>query len=269
MTLWHALLLGILQGITEFLPVSSSGHLVLVPWLLGWPAPGLAFDTIVHWGTAVAVIAYFARDLVAIVRDWVLHLLRRQEMTENARLGWLLILATIPGALIGAVGENTFEALFGAPAWAAGFLLVTALILAISEKLGQRTRGEDSLRWWEALLIGLAQGVAIAPGISRSGATIAMGLVLGLRRPAAARFSFLLSIPTILGAGVLQLFSYFSAPAGTAAPVDLAVGFLAAAVSGYLAISFLLSFVRRQKLYPFAVYCAVAGTFGLIMAFIR
>jgi undecaprenyl-diphosphatase len=266
---FQAVVLGIVQGATEFLPISSSAHLVLVPWLLGWASPDLVFDTIVHWGTLAAVVLYFAGDLWVIIRDWALGTFRLRPATPSTRLGWLIILGTIPAVLMGALGEEPVEALFAAPAWAAGFLLVTAAILVVSERIGRQTRDAESMTWWEALLIGLAQGLALAPGISRSGATIAMGLVLGLRRPAAARFSFLLSVPIILGAGLLQLLDFVGTPGASDSAGLLAVGFLAAAVSGFLAIHFLLSFVRRRRLYPFAAYCALLGITALALYFLR
>lgn len=266
---FQAVVLGIVQGATEFLPISSSAHLVLVPWLLGWASPGLVFDTIVHWGTLAAVVLYFARDVWVILRDWVLGTFRLRPATPSTRLGWLIILGTIPAVLMGVLAEKPVEALFAAPAWAAGFLMVTAVILVVSERVGRQNSEAETMRWWEALLIGLAQGLALAPGISRSGATIAMGLVLGLRRPAAARFSFLLSIPIILGAGLLQLLDFIRTPGASDSAGLLAAGFLAAAVSGFLAIHFLLSFVRRRRLYPFAVYCAALGVFGLVISFLR
>ena len=271
MSYFQAIVLGILQGATEFLPISSSGHLVLFPWVLNWPSPGLAFDTMAHWGTLAAVIVYFFRDLVSIVRDWVANVFIRRPATENSRLGWLLIAGTIPGVIMGLVGESFFEQLFSTPAWVAFFLLITAAILTVSERLGKRVKGTEQLVLWEAILIGVAQGVAIAPGISRSGATIAMGLLLGLRRPAAARFSFLLSVPIVFGTGAMQLFKLVTDPAGNVATmaVPMLLGFLAAAISGYFCVRFLLSYLQRGKLYPFAIYCTLAGIGGLILAAIR
>lgn len=266
---WKALVLGILQGATEFLPISSSGHLVLVPWVLGWSSPGLAFDTLVHWGTLVAVVAYFYRDLIALIQAWVGNVFLRRPATSDARMAWLLIVGTLPALVMGLAGETFFEELFSTPVWVAVFLLVTAAILTLSERLGKRVKEAEQLAFWEAILIGVAQGLAIAPGISRSGATIAMGLVLGLRRPAAARFSFLLSLPIILGAGLLQLVEWLGEPTGNVTWLHMSIGFLAAAISGYLCIRFLLSFLQRGKLYPFAIYCALAGVSGLILAAFR
>ncbi|MCM8789129.1 MAG: undecaprenyl-diphosphate phosphatase, partial [Candidatus Omnitrophica bacterium] len=180
--------LSIVQGITEFIPVSSSGHLVLVPWLLGWGKPELVFDTTLHLGTMVAVLAYFWRDWREIGRGWVKSLILRDwsNATPEARLGWLIIIGTVPAAAMGLALEDFFENLFGSPAWVAALLLVTGAFLFLSERFSCRHRQMRALSLFEAALIGLAQGLAIAPGISRSGATIAMGLMLGLVREDAA-----------------------------------------------------------------------------------
>lgn len=275
---FRALFLGLLQGATEFLPVSSSGHLVLVPWLLGWPVPGLAFDTLVHWGTTVAVIAYFWRDWVALIRGaW--HGLRTRSLNNpNARLLLFLILATVPGALAGALLEDFFEGMFARPAAAAGFLLLTAAILTLAESAwarrssapgGNPPRPLSALSWPDALTVGLAQAVAILPGVSRSGATIAAGLGRGLEREAAARFSFLLATPIILGAGAMQMLQLFQTGGWAGEAPALIVGFLAALVSGGLSIHFLLRYVRRRPLYPFALYCVLLGILGLVAAILR
>ncbi len=275
---FRALFLGFLQGATEFLPISSSGHLVLVPWLLGWPIPDLAFDTLVHWGTTVAVIAYFWRDWVALLRGAWRGLRTRSLSDPNARLLVLLILATIPGALAGALLEDFFEGMFARPAAAAGFLLLTAAILTLAESAWARRsslpddnspRPLSALSWLDALTVGVAQAVAILPGVSRSGATIAAGLGRGLEREAAARFSFLLSTPIILGAGAVQMLQLFQAGDWAGEATALIVGFLAALLSGGLSIHFLLRYVRRRPLYPFALYCALLGITGLVAAVLR
>ncbi len=266
MDLLQAILLGLLQGITEFIPVSSSGHLVLVPWLLGWQQPALVFDTFVHWGTLVAVLAYFWRDWLALISAWLRGFRHRDWGDPQARLMWLLIVGTIPAVVIGFFLEDFFESLFGQPVWVSIFLLVTAALLTLSERLGSRSLGLGELRGPDAALIGLGQAAAIAPGISRSGATMAAGLFRGLERPAAARFSFLLSAPIILGAGVLQLLELMSTPNPQAQVPALLAGFLAAAISGYLCIWGLLRYLQRGKLYPFAIYCAGMGVVGLMAA---
>lgn len=269
MNLLQALILGVLQGATEFLPVSSSGHLVLAPWLLGWPAPGLAFDTVVHWGTAVAVIAYFWRDWIALIRA-ALRSLRDRSLTDaNARLAWCIVLGTVPAAVLGYLLEDFFEEMFARPVAAAAFLLVTAAILAVSERCSRRERDLDALTWLDALLIGLGQAVAILPGISRSGATIAAGLGRGLKREPAARFSFLLATPIILGAGALQTADLAQAGDLAAQAPALVVGFLAAGLVGLGCIYFLLRHLQKHRLYPFAIYCAAAGVGCLIVALLR
>lgn len=269
MDLIQAIVLGILQGVTEFVPVSSSGHLVLVPWLLGWAEPGLVFDTVVHWGTLVAVLLYFWRDWWTLITAWFRGLVRWDWQDKNARLMWLLILGTIPAMVIGLLLEDLFESLFSQPVWVSLFLFVTAGILIVSERLASRNRSVDQLRSIDALLIGLGQAAAIAPGISRSGSTMAVGLLRGLDRAAAARFSFLLSTPIILGAGALQLLDLFSIPDPLAQVPTLALGFVMAALSGYACISGLLRYLQRGKLYPFAVYCMVFGAFCLIVSLVR
>jgi len=269
MNIIQAIILGLIQGATEFIPVSSSGHLVLVPWLLGWDSPGLVFDTVVHWGTLVAVLVYFWRDWWALITAWLRGLFRWDWSDANARLMWLLILGSIPAALIGFLLEDFFESLFGKPAWVSFFLLVTAGLLVLSERLGQRTRDLEDLGWLDALFIGLAQAAAIAPGISRSGATISAGLLRNVQRPDAARFSFLLATPIIFGAGLFKLLDLFSAPDPLSQAPMLIAGFLTAAICGYLCIWILLRYLQRGKLYPFAIYCAGMGVFCLIVAFLR
>jgi len=293
----RALLLGALQGATEFLPVSSSGHLVLVPWILGWPASSLAFDAVVHWGTAAAVVAYFWRDWVSLVRAaWrsLRHLAlfgrgepqtrpyagasdppaasehrRAPVSSTDARLAWLILLGTVPAALIGYLLEDFFEGMFARPVAAAGFLLVTAALLVASERWGRRQRALSSLGWLDALVVGLAQALAIFPGISRSGATIAAGLGRGLRRETAARFSFLLATPIILGAGLLEIVDLVQVGDLAAQAPALVVGFVAASGVGFGCIHFLLRYLQRRRLYPFAVYCAAVGVACLLVALAR
>jgi undecaprenyl-diphosphatase len=264
----QALLLGILQGATEFLPVSSSGHLVLVPWLVGWESPGLAFDAVVHWGTALAVVAYFWRDWVSIVSAALLTLRRLREPSQGS-LAWLILLGTLPAALIGYLLEDFFEAMFARPAAAAAFLLVTAAFLTASELLGRRERDLDTLTWPDALFVGLAQALAIFPGISRSGTTIAAGLARGLRRESAARFSFLLATPIILGAGLFKIVGLAQVGSLAAQAPTLVIGFLAAGVVGFGCIHFLLRYLQHRRLYPFAVYCAAVGVACLLIALAR
>ena len=269
MNIIQAIILGLLQGATEFIPVSSSGHLVLVPWLVGWDSPGLVFDTVVHWGTLVAVLAYFWRDWLKLISAWLRGLVRWDWSDPLARMLWLLIVGSIPAAVIGFLLEDFFESLFGKPAWVAVFMLVTAGLLALGEFLGARTRKMADVGWLDALVIGLAQASAIAPGISRSGATIATGLFRGLERDVAARFSFLLATPIIFGAGLFKLMDLGAMADPVAQIPALMAGFLAAAAAGYICIWVLLRYLQRGSLYPFAIYCACAGVFFLFVAWLR
>lgn len=268
MSLVQAILLGVLQGLTEFIPVSSSGHLVLIPWLLGWDDPGLTYNTVVHLGTLLAVALYFRRDIVMLLRGFLRSLATRKIDSFETRLPWLIVLATIPAALAGYFAEDLFEKLFGAPRIASMLLLVTGLILVVSERLGRKRRDLKELSVRDAAWIGLAQAAAIAPGLSRSGATIAAGLWRDQRRPDAARFSFLIALPVIAGAGALQLVKTISSGLAGAQWALLIVGFLSAFVSGYLAIRFLLRFVQTHSLRPFAYYCWAIGLLGIILSIV-
>lgn len=270
MSFWQALLMGIVQGATEFLPVSSSGHLTLVPWLLGWGQPSLTFDTVLHVGTLLGVVVVLWTDIVRLVVAWFDSLRRRRCESAEARVAWLLILSSVPAAVLGFLLNDLVEQLFGSAPIVAGFLLVTGVLLFASDRMGRRERGLEQLNWKDALIVGLAQGIAIAPGLSRSGATIAAGLWRGLRREDAARYSFLMSLPVVLGAAGFQLLKVISAGTLTSQMTgDLAVGFVAAALSGYVAVRFLLGYVRAHTLRPFAYYCWIAGALCLAIALVR
>lgn len=268
MTLLQALLLGVVQGATEFIPVSSSGHLVLVPWLLGWdlePGPTFVFDVLVQWGTLVAVVVYFWQDLAAmaeaVIRD---ALAGRPFASSHSRLAWLLLMASVPAAAAGYLAKEHVERAFTDPGAVSAFLLLTAALLALSERVGSRRRQLEDVRAIDAVWIGLAQVLALFPGVSRSGATIAGGLSRDLKRPAAARFSFLMSLPIMLGAGLLAMMDLAAAPDVAAQLPPLVAGFLMAAIVGYLSIRWLISYLTRQPLTLFIVYCTVVGTLGLI-----
>jgi undecaprenyl-diphosphatase len=267
LTIWQAILLGILQGLTEFLPVSSSGHLVIIPYLLGWPDPGLFMDAMMHTGTMVAILFYFLEDILRLVKA-AYHSIRQKSLADpNARLAWGLAVGTVPAAVIGFLLEDWFEQLFGNPTAAAAFLLGTAFLLILSEYIGSKSRPITSISWLESLVIGFAQSLAIAPGLSRSGTTIAAGLFLGFRREDAARYSFLLAIPIMLGVTAYNILKLVTGEAVYASLWGVALGTLAAAVSGYLAIAGLLVLIRRSSLWPFAVYCILLGClvlFGLV-----
>lgn len=263
MTLWQAILLGLLQGVTEFLPVSSSGHLVILPHVLNWPDPGLVMDSMLHLGTLIAIVAYFFDDLWRLFRAAWKSIRTRSLNEADARMAWTLVLATIPAAVIGFLLEDVFENLFGAPKAAAGFLLGTAALLVFSELASKRIRPINAISWFEALIIGLAQTLAIAPGLSRSGSTISAGMLLGFKREDATRFSFWLAVPIMAGAGAYQVLKLL-AGMPTQTPIGLIiVAMIVAMVSGYLAIAFLLGFVKKHSLIPFAVYCVLLSVLVL------
>lgn len=273
MTIIQALILGIIQGATEFLPISSSGHLVLVPWLLNWRGGGsnsLAFDTLMHWGTMVAVLIYFWRDLWQIVLAVLRGLWDRHPLeTPSARLGWFIVVGSIPAALVGLLLEEWFELIFGKPVAAAVLLFGTAGLLIFAERTRSRERSLDGMGWRDALVVGLAQALAVLPGISRSGATISAGLVQGFDRGEAARYSFLLSVPAVLGAGVLQLYQLIQSGGLSGQATVLLVGFGSAAAAGYLAIHTLLLLIRRRPLTIFAAYCILFGALSLVVYVVR
>jgi undecaprenyl-diphosphatase len=258
---WQALILGITQGLTEMLPISSSGHLILVPWLGNWHyleahvAFNKTFDVALHAGTLVAVVAYFWSDIVVILRSWFGSVKRRSIETQDERLAWLLLIATIPAALGGAAGESFIEKRLGQP-WQIGIALaVLGVVLWLADRLPER-REMTKLRYRDALMLGLAQMLALIPGVSRSGATITGGRLFKLNRDAAARFSFLMLVPVVLGAVVLKTVKDIllgpGLPAGWGGP--FVVGMLAAAGSGLLAIWALLGYVRRHNYSLFALY---------------
>jgi undecaprenyl-diphosphatase len=321
--LFQAIVLGLLQGLTEFLPVSSSGHLQGVPYLLGWETGSLTFDVLVHTATLGAVVIYFRHDLWHLASAG-LGIGDHDERTR--RDAWVMIgllaIGTVPAAFAGVAFEDVFEAAFASPRAVALFLYLTAVLLWTAERIRRRRiearpgavarmerrtaaqpeeravvediaeqlppqpadeaeledlgesdpgRDVDTLRVRDAVAIGGAQALAIFPGISRSGATIAMGMALGMSRTAAARFSFLLAVPIILGATLATLPDIGTRPPGTLdlGPVEIAAGMLAAGLSGYWAISTLLAVVQRRDLLGFARYVVVFGTVLLIATFIR
>lgn len=264
MTLLEAIIIGIIQGATEFLPISSDGHLVLIPAIFGLAQPDLVLIGLVHAGTLVAIVGYFARDLWAILKAVVTGLVKRQPFTDdNARLGWLMVLGSVPAAIVGLALKDWFERQFESPVVAAAGLLVTAAFLVVGERLLRGIKTIPQLTWLDTLIIGTFQVLALLPGVSRSGTTIASGLWRGLDRPAAARFSFLVGLPAIAGAGLLSILDIFGAK-GSMPMGHYAAAFVTAAVVGYLCIAFLLSWVKRHSLYPFAVYCAVVGSLYLL-----
>lgn len=260
----RAALLGLLQGLTEFLPVSSSGHLVLVPALFKWPAPGLTFDAVVHGGTALALIAYFLSDWRRMAGSAVRSLKGRNSADDpDRRLILLLAFGSLPAIVAGLLLQDWFESLFDAPRVAAAMLLVTGTLLFVAERVGRGVDEASDLRARGSLLVGCAQAAAIVPGISRSGATISAGQMLGLTRHSATRFSFLLAAPVTAGAAILRFAELVrTSPTGDSYAV-LAVGFVAAFASGFWSIGWLLRYVRRAPLYAFGAYVWLVGLAAL------
>ncbi len=270
MNLLQAFILGLVQGATEYIPVSSSAHLVIVPWLLGWPDPSFEFEVLVQWGTLLGVFVFFWADIWATVKGVLLGLRQGRPLaTFEARLGWLVALATIPAVVLGLLLKDFFEAAFAAPVFAGGLLILTALLLVVAERFGSRSRALESLTWLDALIVGCWQAAAILPGISRSGATISGAVLRDFNRPDAARFSFLMSIPALLGAGVVALTDLLASGTLVEQLPAIIVGFVTAAVAGYLCIRWLLHYLQRHSLYIFAVYCVALSLLTLAVALIR
>ncbi len=253
----EALILGIVQGLTEFLPVSSSGHLVLGKHLLGVKSPGAGFEMVVHAGTLLALLLHYRRDLLAMA---ISLLARRRD--DHFRLALLVLLGSVPAAVVGLGFGDRLEAAFEIPLFAAAMLMVTGMIL-LSLKLAKPGSGE--VRWPTALLIGAAQAVAILPGISRSGSTIATGIHTGIDRAKAADFSFLLAIPALGGATLLKGLDLVKTPPPSAELLAFATGAAAAFVSGILALRWLLGIVKRGRLDRFGYYCLVLGGTALVL----
>jgi len=257
MSVLHAVVLGAVQGLTEFIPISSSGHLVLMPEALGWDEPGLAFDVMLHVASLVALVWYFRGDLIALVKGIL------SGEAASKRMAVLLVVGTIPAAVAGIVLNDYFEEAFTDAKASALQLLMTAAILVGAELIyrhhrerNERLRGVDDLNVKDATVIGIAQAISILPGISRSGSTIAAGLGLKMERDDAARFAFLLAIPALFGAALVKIPELGSAEltAGAAAG-----GFIASLITSYVAIAGLIRYLRTRDLYPFAAYCLVAG----------
>lgn len=246
-----------MQGLLEFLPISSSAHLILVPAVLGWQDQGLAFDVAVHVGTLLAVVIYFRRELASILRDWFKSLATRREVTQNAVLGWGMIIGTLPVGVAGLLAKDWVETMLRSPLVIAAATIVFGGLLWLSQVLGSQRRGLDRLTWQDALVIGLFQAVALIPGTSRSGITLTGGLLLGLERAAAARFSFLLSIPVIFLAGGIKAMDLLQAE--TADWYALALGIAVSGLSAYGCIGWFLRFLERVGTLPFVLYRLVLG----------
>ena len=265
MNILQGIIIGIVQGLTEFLPVSSSAHLMFIQNILGVES-SLAFDTFLHLGTLLAVLIYFRADIIKMIEAWLLSVgdILQHRFKEGfysdpyKRLAWYVILATIPVGIVGVLFESQVDTLFAGALYVPGFFLfVTGTILYLSQRMASGQIDMSHMGWAQSLFMGLGQACAIMPGLSRSGTTIAAGLVMGLDKEFAAKFSFILSIPAIFGAFVLQLKDIGLSMSGDGAAIIL--GFAAAFISGYLAIKWLLDLIQNKSLDIFAYYCWVVG----------
>lgn len=286
MTIIQAIILGIVQGLTEFIPVSSSAHLIIVPWLFSWDDTvlnGLAFDLALHLGTLVALLTFFANDWLRLIRAGIASIVERKVGSDpNRRLAWFVVIGTIPGAVAGMFAESKIEELFHQPGAAhqSSAMIAMAIIIAllggflfIAERIAKHSRGMNQLAFSDAIWIGLAQALAVFPGVSRSGSTITAGLALGLERETAARFSFLLSAPIIAGAGAKSMFNLYNQVRIGAIPqselILFPIGFIAAAISGYLCIRFLLRFLQRNSTDIFVYYRWALALLIILVAIVR
>ncbi|HSK27598.1 MAG TPA: undecaprenyl-diphosphate phosphatase [Jiangellales bacterium] len=261
----QAVLLGVLQGLTEFLPISSSAHLRIFPELAGWEDPGAAFTAVVQIGTEVAVVLFFWRDIWRIGSTWLLSLTRPGlRGTLEARMGWFIIIGSLPIVLLGVAFKDVIETSARNLWLVATMLVVLGVVLGIADRVGRHTRPIESLTLRHAVLYGLAQSLALVPGVSRSGATISMGLFLGYQREAAARYAFLLAIPAVVGAGLFQLPEI---PGGSNAygPGPTLAATVVAFLVGYATIAWLLRYVSTRSYLPFVVYRIALGTLTMVL----
>ena len=271
MDLLRAIVLGIVQGLTEFLPVSSSGHLILVPALFKWPDQGQAFDVGLHAGTLLALLAYFWRDWYRMITfgigDMISHGAKTSRWRFESRLIWMIAFGTVPAAIAGLTLESWFEDNVREPWLVAIMLAAAGVVLLLAERLGKRERGLTEITLRDALLLGAAQAVALVPGVSRSGITMSAGMFRGLERDAAARFAFLLGTPAFLGAAILKAGDISGS--SNRELLDLGIGFLTALVVGLIAITWLMRFIRTRSFIPFVYYRFAIAAVTLIIGAIR
>jgi undecaprenyl-diphosphatase len=282
----RAIILGIVQGLTEYIPISSSAHLIIVPWLLDWKDPfvtSLSFDVALHLGTLLAVIWFFAEDWACLIRAWFASIAQRRIGDDpDRRLAWLLVIGCIPGAIAGVLGESKITALFHEanqpiqPSAMIAMAVILALLgaaLFLADRLATHLRAMGNLSVKDALVIGLAQAAAIFPGVSRSGSTITAGLAMGLKRDTAARFSFLLSAPIIAGAGAKSLLEVYRQlkinPNMKSELIYFPIGFIAAAISGYFCIRFLLRYLQNHTTNLFVYYRLALAVLIIVVALLR
>lgn len=269
-----AIILGAVQGISEFLPISSSGHLVIVPHLLGVQT-GLAFDTILHVGTLVAIFTFFWKDIVNLIKGFIVSIIDLTDGKDRfmkdlgeipeVRFVWLIIIGTIPTGIIGLLLKDAIETIFRGTVFVGIFLIITGIILYYSERHSSGHTTEKDMSFKQALTIGICQGLAVFPGISRSGSTIASGLCLGLNREYAARYSFLLSVPAVVGAALVQVKDIAVLDVSTTV---LVAGFLSSVIFGYLSIKLLMKMIEGWSLDIFAYYCWIVGILTAILSIV-
>ncbi|MDD3777347.1 MAG: undecaprenyl-diphosphatase UppP [Actinomycetota bacterium] len=283
MSILQSIILGIIQGLTEFFPISSSGHLVIFPYLFNWDYLPLYFTVTVHFGTLLAVVLVFYKDIFNILKSFFLALFKRNQDHASLKLGWFLILGSIPAAIAGFFLEDYADRLFSNPVMVAFLLLLTAALLFGSEYYAKKQvekQSKDvyvhdelasSLTWKKSLIIGLGQAIAIMPGVSRSGATISFGRFLSLSRKQSVRFSFLLSVPVIFGSFLFQVLKVRQAifDGGSTIALNLGIGFICSFLSGLFAIKFMLRLVENKNLNGFAVYCVLLSILIIILNFIK
>ncbi len=268
MDLFQSIILGLLQGLTEFLPISSSGHLLIVPAILGWDDPGAAFTAVIQLGTEAAVLIYFRHDLWRIFTTWI-RSLREPELRQdvNARMGWYLIAATIPISILGLAFSDQIETAARNLYLVGAMLIIFGIILGIADNYGSRKRDVENLSFRDGILIGFAQSLALIPGVSRSGATISAGLFLGLNRAAAARFSFLLAIPAVVLSGFYELSKILRGEEAVGVPfINVAVATLVAFAVGYAVIAWFLRYLSNNSFALFVGYRLIVGTGVIILA---
>ena len=268
MELLQAFILGMVQGLGEFLPISSSAHLILTPWLFGWKDQGLAFDIALHWGTLIAVVAYFRKDIWHLIKGFFHSWFKSTRDLQNntyQKLSWLIILATIPAAIIGKLLEDEVETIFRNPLLIAATLSVMGILLLLADKYGSKLKTLSDARWINALIIGFAQAAAIIPGFSRSGSTITAGLLQGFTRNDAARFSFLMAVPITLGAGLLKLpeITHIENQA------QVLVGFVSSMIFGFLAIKYMLRYIATKSYAVFTWYRLALAAIIVIVYLLR
>lgn len=259
MTITHAIILGVVQGLGEFLPISSSAHLIITPWLLNFNDPGLAFDVALHAGTLLALFAYFWRDWATLITAFFTSLKKKHaDYSQNEKLIWYLIIASVPGAIIGKLLEEQADTLFRSPLLIAATMTVMGLVLWAADQMKNHKIDLSHIGMKQSIIIGLSQALAIIPGVSRSGSTISAGLFLGLTRETAARFSFLMSMPITLGAVLVKSKEFLHQGVGT----PEIVGIIVSAIVGFLSIKYMLAYVRK---YSYRIFVAYRLVFALVV----